>query len=318
MNTRQLRHFLAVMDLGSLSAAAEQVHLSLPALSRSLRALEDSLGVPLFDRQGRGLSATPYARAYAERARRILFDEKEAARELALMQAGELGPLSFGMGSSIAHGLLAPMVMQLLSGAPGLRLRTFVQSTDVLFAALVREQLDFFIGDVRIAAHDPDMVVEPVYDCTFGWFARKDHPLAKRRRLGIRDLASFPCVQAGYADESLLRTLAALYGLSLPLDDHFAVDTNDVATVHALLVQADAVTPATDIAVVLEMAAGRVVPLDVQPPLDLEMQLGIVRRAGRTLPPAAERAFAIVRRFFADAAREIERLRPSPARRARG
>ena len=50
MNTRQLRHFLAVMDLGTLSAAAEAVHLSQPALSRSLRALEDELRAPLFDR----------------------------------------------------------------------------------------------------------------------------------------------------------------------------------------------------------------------------------------------------------------------------
>jgi DNA-binding transcriptional LysR family regulator len=309
MNTRQLRHFLAVMDLGSLSAAAEQVHLSLPALSRSLRSLEDSLGVPLFDRQPRGVSPTPYAHSYAERARRILFDEKEAARELALMQAGELGPLAFGMGSSIAHGLLAPMLMQLLSGAPGLRLRTLVQSTDVLFAALAREELDFFIGDVRIAAHDPDMVVEPVHDCSFGWFARKDHPLAQRRRLGFRDLAAYPCVLSGYADESMLRALARLYGLSQPLEDHFAVDTSDVATLHALLAQADAIAPGTDISVVLEMAAGRVVALDVQPPLDLELPLGIVRRAGRTLAPAAERAFAIVRRFFADAAKEIAKQR---------
>ena len=101
MNTRQLRHFLAVLDLGSLSAAAEVVHLSLPALSRSLRSLEDELRVPLFDRQDRRLRPTPYALLYAERARRIVFDEKEGARSLALMHAGELGSLHFGMGSSI-------------------------------------------------------------------------------------------------------------------------------------------------------------------------------------------------------------------------
>src|SRR6516165_1446782 len=131
MNTRQLRHFLAVMDLGTLSAAAEVVHLSLPALSRSLRSLEDELRVPLFDRQDRRLRPTPYALVYAERARRIVFDEKEGARSLALMHAGELGPLSFGMGSSIAATLLGPMVLQLLAGASGLRVSTLVQSSDV-------------------------------------------------------------------------------------------------------------------------------------------------------------------------------------------
>jgi DNA-binding transcriptional LysR family regulator len=208
MNTRQLRHFLAIMDLGSLSAAAEQVHLSLPAISRSLRSLEHTLGVPLFDRRGRGLAPTPYAHLYAGRVRRIVFDEKEAARELRLMQAGELGALAFGMGSSLAHGLLAPMVLQLLAGAPGVRLRTMVQSSDVLFTALEREQIDFFVGDVHIAAHDPDMAVEPMHRCTFGWFVRAGHPLAARRRLRIGDLLAFPCVLPGYAEEGMLRRLA--------------------------------------------------------------------------------------------------------------
>jgi DNA-binding transcriptional LysR family regulator len=309
MNTRQLRHLLAVMDLGSLSAAAQRVHLSLPALSRSLRALEDSLGVPLFDRQGRGLVPTPYAKLYAERARRIVFDEKEAARELQLMQAGELGALAFGMGSSLAHGLLAPMVLQLLASAPKLRLSTMVQSSDVLFAALQREQIDFFVGDVRIAAHDSDMTTEPMHHCTFGWFVRAGHPLVGRRRLRIGDLLAFPCVLPGYAEEGMLRRLAQLYGLALPLESHFAVNSNDMATVHALLAASDAVLPSTSISAALEVAEGRLVALDVSPPLDLQMSLGVVRRSGRTLPPAAQRAFAIVRRYFEDAQRAIARHR---------
>ncbi|MBA2961032.1 MULTISPECIES: LysR family transcriptional regulator [Ramlibacter] len=305
MNTRQLRHFLAVMDLGSLSAAAQQVHLSLPALSRSLRALEDSLGIPLFDREGRGLAPTPYAQLYAQRARRIVFDEKEAAREVRLMQAGELGPLAFGMGSSLAHGLLAPMVLQLLATAPNLRLRTMVQSSDVLLEALAREQIDFFVGDVRVAEQDADMAVEPLHQCSFGWFVRTGHPLAGRRRLRIADLLAYPCVLPGFAEEGMLRRLARLYGLSLPLEDHFAVNSNDMATVHALLAASDAILPSTHISAVLEVAAGRLQALDVDPPLDLELTLGMVRRDGRTLPPSAERAFAIVRRYFEDAQRAI-------------
>lgn len=310
MNTRQLRHFLAVMDLGSLSAAAEEVHLSLPALSRSLRALEDALRVPLFDRQPRGLVPTPYARAYADRARRMVFDEKEAARELALMRAGELGPLAFGMGASLAHSLLAPMVMQLVASAPGLHLRTLVQSSDVLLTALMREEIDFFVGDVRLGSHDPELVVEPLHACSFAWFARSGHPLARKRLVRVRDLARFPWVLSGYADEAVLRRLAQLYGLARPLENHFAVNTTDPATVNALMTGSDAVVPGTDVSTVLEVAAGEVAVLRVDPPLDLELTLGIIRRGGRTLVPATERAFAIVRRFFKDAARQITQQRP--------
>jgi DNA-binding transcriptional LysR family regulator len=305
MNTRQLRHFLAVLDLGSLSAAAEVVHLSLPALSRSLRSLEDELRVPLFDRQDRRLRPTPYALVYAERARQIVFDEKEGARALALMRAGELGSLHFGMGSSIARTLMEPMLLQLLSEVPGLRLSAVVQSTDALLAALRREDLDFFIGDIRSVAHDSQMRAEPVYRCNFGWFARRGHPLDGRPKITIEALKAYPLLGAGYADEALFEQMAALYGLSLPLQDLFSINTNDVSTMLTLLTSSDAIAPATDVSVATALRDGTLVRLDVNPPLNVQLTLGIVERAGRTRVPAIERAFGIVRAHFASVARAV-------------
>jgi len=316
VNTRQLKHFLAVVDLGSLSAAAEAVHLSQPALSRSLRALEDELRVPLFDRQDRRLRPTPYAKDYVERARRIVFDEKEGARSLALMRAGQLGPLSFGMGSSIALSLLGPMVLRLLADAPGLRIKTLVQSTDVLAAALRREELDFFIGDVRVAAHDPDLVAEPLYPCTFNWFARAGHPLAGRQRVTAVQLSRYPMVSSGYADEAVMRRMAELYGFKSPLQERFAASTNDVATAQTIITGSDATAPSTDIAMVSAVRAGTVGRLDVVPPLDLELTLGIVERSGRTRVPSAERAFELVRSYFASVTQEVAlHLPPKKSRR---
>ena len=287
------------MDLGSLAAAAAAVHLSPPALSRSLRALEDELRVPLFDRQDRRLRPTPYALAYAERARRIVFDEREGARMLGLMRADQSGTLAFGMGSSIALTLLAPMLRQLLAAAPGLRVKTLVQSTDLLAGALRREVLDFFVGDVRVAAQDRDLVAEPLHRCGFAWYARRDHPLAGRPGLVFDDLARYPLILSGYADEAIVRRLADLYGLTLPLDEHFAASTNDMATVLALVSTGDAIVPLTDVAVVSALRERSVARLDVAPALDLELTLGIIERAGRTRAPAATHAFDLVRTFFA-------------------
>jgi DNA-binding transcriptional LysR family regulator len=305
------------MDLGSLSAAAQAVYLSPPALSRSLRALEDELRVPLFDRQDRRLRPTHFALAYAERARRIVFDEREGARMLGLMRAGQAGTLAFGMGSSLALTLLAPMLQQLLAAAPGLRLKTLVQSTDLLADALRREELDFFVGDVRAAAQDRDLVAEPLHRCGFAWYARRGHPLAARRSLVFDDLARFPLVLSGYADATIMRRLADLYGLTLPLDEHFAASTNDVATVLALVATGDAIVPSTDVAVVSALRQRSMVRLDVAPALDLELTLGIVERAGRTRAPAAMHAFDLVRSFFAAVAAEAAaqpELRPSAGR----
>jgi DNA-binding transcriptional LysR family regulator len=244
-----------------------------------------------------------------------VFDEKEGARSLALMRAGELGPLSFGMGSSIALELLGPMVLRLLADAHGLQVKTLVQSTDVLVAALRREELDFFIGDVRVAAHDPDLVAEPLYPCTFGWFAREGHPLAGRPRVTVGQLAKYPLILGGYADEALRRRMAELYG---PLQEQFAANTNDAATMHMLITGSDAITPSTDIAMLSPVRTGTVRRLDVKPFPDLELTLGIVERAGRTRVPSAERAFALVRSYFASAAQEISLHLPTnkSARRA--
>ncbi|HEY2188724.1 MAG TPA: LysR family transcriptional regulator, partial [Caldimonas sp.] len=159
MNTRQLRHLLAVVEMGSVSAAAEKVHLSQPALSRSLRALEDELRAPLFDRYERRLVPTPFARAYLARARRIVFEEAEGARELALMHSGRAGSLAFGMGSALARSLLARLLVELMAGAPRLKLRTLIETTDRLLDALRDEELDFFVGDVRVADTDADLQV---------------------------------------------------------------------------------------------------------------------------------------------------------------
>jgi DNA-binding transcriptional LysR family regulator len=215
------------------------------------------------------------------------------------MRDGESGSLHFGMGSSIARTLMAPMLSHLLLEAPRLKLNTIVQSTDALLAALHREELDFFVGDVRSVARDNQMRAEPVYRCTFGWFARRGHPLAGRAKVTIDALKPYPLVGSGYADEALLEQMATLYGMTLPLQDHFSVNTNDAPTLLTLLNSSNAIAPATDVAVFQDLRDGTLVRLDVNPPLNLQLTLGIIERVGRTRVPAAERAFKIVRSHFA-------------------
>lgn len=314
MNIRQIQHFLAMLDNGSLSAAAEAVHLSQPALSRSIRALEEGLGVRLFDRTDRRLRATLYARAYEPRARRMALDEKEGARLLALMQSGEAGSLAFGMGSALAPVLLSPLVLDLMQNAPRVQLRSVIETSERLLAALLAERLDFFVGDIRVAQDHADLTAEAVYPCTFGWYVRRGHPLACRRQVTIDDIRPYPLLAAGHSEPSLTRRFGELYGLAVPVIDHFALATDDIGTVHSILENSDAVVPAIDLAMIAKVESGDVVALDVNPPLVMDMTLGIVRHVERTLLPVALRAFEIVRDRFAAVEARIE-ARASLARR---
>jgi DNA-binding transcriptional LysR family regulator len=300
MNTRQFQHFLALLEEGSLSAAAANVHLSQPALSRSVRALEESLGVPLFDRTDRRLQPTAYAYAFAERARRVLFEEKEGVRALELMRAGGAGTLTFGMGASLANLILRPMVLEMLGTSPQVKLRSITESSDRLMQLLLEEKLDFFVGDIRVAACHSDIAVEPVYRCRFGWYGRTGHPLTKLPAVTIKELMQFPLVATGYLEESHARRFMELYGLAAPFADHFGVVASDVPTIHDLVSLTDAIVPATDFAMLAALKAGKAQLINVTPQLDMELTLGIVRLKGRTLIPAAERAFDIVRERLAD------------------
>lgn len=306
MNTRQLQHFLALMETGSLSAAADAVHLSQPALSRSIKALEDELRVSLFDRTNRRLHPTPFAMEYLGRAKRIVFDEREGARSLSLMKNGAYGPLSFGLGSSVAIDFLASMIQQLLAVGPGLRIQAQVHSTDVLLDALQKEKLDFFIGDVGAAAIYPELAVEPLYKCSFGWFARADHPLAGRKDVGIEDLRKHPLVGSGYISEILTLRMAHLYGMQLPIENNFAASTNNIETVHNLIVNSNAIFPTTYLAMLKLLREGSVAIIDVQPPFALDLTLGIVTIRHRTLVPAAQQSFSIIRSYFKSVEQEIK------------
>jgi DNA-binding transcriptional LysR family regulator len=302
MNTRQYQHFLALLSEGSLSAAAESVHLSQPALSRSIRALEESLDVPLFDRTDRRLQPTAYAYAFAERARRVVFEEKEGVRAMELMRAGGAGTLTFGMGSSLAGPLLKPIMVQLLETSPQVKLRSLIDTSDRLMQLLLEEKLDFFIGDVRVVARHPDIAVEPVYRCRFGWYGRMGHPLSKLPAVTINELMQFPLIATGYLEESLAHRFMELYGLAAPFADHFAVITSDLPTIHDLVSLCDAVVTSTDFGMRTTVQTGKAKLLNVTPQPDMELTLGIIRLKGRTLVPAAERAYAVVRERLAGAA----------------
>ena len=105
MTLVQLKHLIALAESGSFSRAAESQFLTQPALSRSIRTLEDELGQALFDRIGRHSELTPFGREVLARARQVVLDADDLLDSGRRMAAGEVGVLRIGMGSARACGL---------------------------------------------------------------------------------------------------------------------------------------------------------------------------------------------------------------------
>ena len=99
MTLVQLRHLISLAQSGSFTRSAEALFLTQPALSRSIRALEEELGQPLFDRVGRRSMLTPFGIEAVQRARHLVFDAEELAGSGRQMREGRSGTVRIGLGS---------------------------------------------------------------------------------------------------------------------------------------------------------------------------------------------------------------------------
>jgi LysR family cyn operon transcriptional activator len=144
MNLRHLRAFAAIADLGSFARAAPAVHLSQPALSRQIHALEEDLGVPLFDRIGRGVRLTSEGEDLLQRSRRLLL-EADALGERALsLKAGGAGILRVGATPQVIENLLPKFIAAHRRRHPGIEVHLVEEGGHHMAERLAR-------GDVHLA-----------------------------------------------------------------------------------------------------------------------------------------------------------------------
>ena len=112
MNLRQLQYFIEVSELESVTKAADRLHVAQPALSRHMRSLEHELGVPLFERDGRGIILTNAGLVFRDRIRAVLRDLDRAQLEVQALSRSPGGRIDFGMPFSISQALTRALVQR--------------------------------------------------------------------------------------------------------------------------------------------------------------------------------------------------------------
>ena len=183
MELRQLEHVLAVIETGSLTAAASRVGLTQQALSKSLSRLEDSLGGKLFEREARGMVPTRLGETVAEHARDIVASsgrlKSAAAAELGL----ERGKLVIGLSPISATSDVGRRVIRFAASHPGLRIDIEAGIDKQFVAALHSGTIDLAIAS-HTESPDDGILVEPIGNEAWGITGRKLHPqLMKARTL---------------------------------------------------------------------------------------------------------------------------------------
>jgi LysR family hydrogen peroxide-inducible transcriptional activator len=190
MELHQLRYFCAVAETGSFSRAAEQSHVSQPSLSQQIMKLEDELGARLFDRLGRSVRLTDVGQTFLPRARSVLHELETAKGDVVERKDSIGGRVSVGVIPTVAPYFLPSRLTSFSRKYPQAELTIVEEITSVLLDRLRASAIDVAILALPIRGHE----FETAALLTERLFAAlpKNHELAKRRSLSLKDLRSEP------------------------------------------------------------------------------------------------------------------------------
>jgi DNA-binding transcriptional LysR family regulator len=301
MNLRHLEHWLALADTGSFSRAAEKLHITQSALSRSIQTLEEDLGGPLVDRVGKKNELTPLGRSVLERARRIVHEAQELKLGAALLQQGGLGALSVGLGSGPGAMLMTPWLVYMAKHHPTVQVTVSRGSTELQLTQLRERQLDALVVDVRRVESAPDLKMTQVVEMRAGFVCRQGHPLLERAAKGLPfdALLSYPIASIQLSQE-VARLLVDHYGPQANPAQMTTLQCEDIASLLDVVGQTDAIYLGIVGAAREGLEQGRLVELPMQIPLKGQARLALITLAGRTELPVMSVFRAFVQNHLSD------------------
>lgn len=189
LKLRQLQLLIALDEEGNIHRAAQSLHMTQPAASKLLKELETSLDVPLFDRLPRGMRATWYGETMIRHARMALNSLSQAHAEVEALRSGRYGQVSVGCISSPGMTLLPAAVARVKQLYPSLRVEVAIESSDVLMERLTQGKLDIVIGRLFERHPKADLRYEALVEEPVSAITRPGHPLLKKARLALPDVA---------------------------------------------------------------------------------------------------------------------------------
>jgi DNA-binding transcriptional LysR family regulator len=209
VDTRRLGHFTEVVDQGSISKAAQNLKISQPALTKSLRLLEDELNVKLLVRSNSGVTTTEYGRSLYAHARAVAAEIEHAHAEIKRLNGTGKVTLKIGVLPSISSNLFALAIANLTNAAPDVSIHVNEGVHYELMAAIRRREYDFVIAMADGFEPDPALRYRIILRDQLRIIARAGHPLDGREMVTCADLAKFPWVHpvVGTAHRPILSQL---------------------------------------------------------------------------------------------------------------
>ncbi len=308
-----MRQITKLAELGSFARAALSLHLSQPALSRSIQAAERQVGGALFVRSASGVVPTDLGRVLVQRARDLLQMADEIDMELRSKGALQTGQLCVGSGPYPIDTLITPAVTRFIAAHPLVSVRLQLADWDLLLARLRARELDFFVAEISTLAQEGDLLVEPLIEHSLYFVGRTEHPLVLggKPQISPSDTFAYPFAAPARIPPRLLAPMLA--ARTRLLDDAAvarpfpAVECNVVAVVKRIVQGSDAITALTLSCIAAELQDRRLALLGSEP--WMSVRYGLVSLRGRPLSSAAARMRELIIAAEAELRVEEARLR---------
>jgi DNA-binding transcriptional LysR family regulator len=293
MTLVQLRHLIELAATGSFSQAATKLHLTQPALSRSIKALEDELGQPLIDRVGRKNELTAFGSHIVERARVLVDEANELLYTGQQLQKGEIGQFRIGMGSGPGAMLMTPMLILMATEYPRAHIDISRGNTALLVQSLRERLLDALILDIRSLQPSVDLKVDAIYEMAGAFMCRPGHALVRKRSVPFAMLRAYPVASTPLSDE-VARVLVERYGPAAHPEQLVNLRSEEISSLLDVARTSDAVVLA------IRAAAPDLVELPVTPALNANARFGLVTIASRSEPPLLGRVRTLMHDILND------------------
>ena len=283
---RHLNAFLAVVSHGSLCRAADALHLTQPALSRTIKRLEAQVGAALFERLAKGMALTQVGEALLPHAQLMQRESELATEEIDALRGLAKGTIRVGTIGSAASVVLPTAIERTLQRWPNLRVIVVEGVSDRLARALVGHEIDLALDVAR--PDDEEICV--VSDCE--WqdrnyvVAAAGHPLQRRSALTLAETMNerWAVPPRGTDPYEHMQQVFAAHGLGLP---NVLVETRSITVLKSLIVRAGFLSWMAEPICDAELMAGLIAPLPLPGAVSVRT-LAVFRRRKGSLPrPAA-------------------------------
>jgi DNA-binding transcriptional LysR family regulator len=280
-----LLSFRAVAELSSFRKAAESVHLSQPAFSRRIDKLEQALGVRLLERTTRRVMLTAVGRDFERKVRELLDDLDATLLGIRGVAVTRMGEVTVACVPSTVYYYLSEVIRRYHERCPKVRVKVLDAGANEVLAVVARGEADFGLN--FIGAQEGELEFKPLVEERFVAACRRDHPLAKLRRVSWAQLSDHDYISVGRTSGNRVLLDQALAGVAGRPQAIY--ETQHVTTMLGL------VEAGLGVAAVPSMAMpASDHPLLVSVPLVdpvVTRKVGLIRRRGRSLSPAAQQLY---------------------------